>query len=494
MLLLVAGSAIGWQSPLRSDSVSVAGFWGNEVLVDSGAVTAFDATADTAGGIWVAIAYPDNAVGLYYSDDFGSTWHGRWAMRADSTVRQLRLLSGQGDSSFLYLFMLQARGGGDLWLARIRLDSARSDLIPVAVGPDTVDDFSVTLDRDPHYYVYCLYANEHRTGRTGTFTRSLDYGASWESGTDWWNAWDPCISYTTGSTIHCAWRYALSGGEIHYSYNRHYGMSGFWSTYRVVSSGGDQCFDPVVVQTDSSPESQASLWTFYTVGRRDTAIRDLQYSVSWNGGWDWAPGLRFGDPFRDEQQADLAADRTGPNGYVSLCYSCGNRQHGDSVAVYWTCANAYNLNDWLKPVKVSQHPVAELEPRLVYAPHAPMRMPGVLYSQQTGAGPWGVWFAAPWLAAAGKLREESEVEVEPNPAVGPTRLSVNVTRPGSYSVAVYDAAGRLVNNLFSGRLEPGPQSWTWERNSMTHARVSAGTYFIRLVGPGLSAGRRLVLP
>jgi hypothetical protein len=479
---------------LAAGSVAGAGFWQTEVLIDSGAVTAFDVTADTAGRIWVAIAYPDKAVGLYYSDDFGSTWRGHWAMRADSSVRQMQLLAGQGDSSFLYLFMLQAGSGGDLWLARIRPDSAGSDLLPVAVGPDTIDDFSVALDRDAHYYLYCLYANEHRTGRTGTFTRSLDYGVSWESGTDWWNAWDPCISHTTGSTIHCAWRYALNGGEIHYSYNRHYGMSGFWSTYRVVSSEADQCFDPVVVQTDSSPESQASLWTFYTAGRRDTAVRDLQYSVSGNGGQDWTPGLPFGDPFRDEQQADIAADWTGPNGYVSLCYSRGSRQSGDSTSVYWTCANAYNLNDWQRPVKISRFPVAGLAPKLVYAPHSPMRMPGALYSQQAETGPWGVWFTAPWLNADSQAAANVDVPTcWPNPAAATVHLSVNVTRPGNYTLAVYDASGRLVIDLFRGRLEPGPQFWTWNRSLADRARVPAGTYFARLVGPGLSTGHRLVL-
>jgi hypothetical protein len=167
---------------------------------------------------------------------------------------------------------------------------------------------------------------------------------------------------------------------------------------------------------------------------------------------------------------------------------------GDTVAVFWTCANAYNLNDWLKPVKVSRHPVAGLGPRLVYAPHAPMRMPGVLYSQQTAAGPWGVWFAAPWMSAGSPASEKTEeVEVKPNPAAGPVRLGASVTRPGRYSLAVFDAAGRLVIDLFRGRLEPGPQSWTWDRTSSTHARVPAGTYFVRLVGPGVCAGRRLVL-
>src|SRR5512137_1869851 len=92
---------------LMAGPVAAAGFWGAEVLIDSGAVAAFDATADTNGVIWTAIAYPDHAVGLYYSEDFGLTWRGHWAMRADSGIRQMQLLAGQGDSSFLYLFLLQ---------------------------------------------------------------------------------------------------------------------------------------------------------------------------------------------------------------------------------------------------------------------------------------------------------------------------------------------------------------------------------------------------
>jgi len=478
---------------LAAGSVAAAGFWGNDVLIDSGAVAAFDATTDSAGAVWAAIAYPDNAVGLYYSDDFGSTWHGRWSMRVDSAVLQLQLLAGQGDSAFLFLFILQAGNGGDLWLARTQMDSAGFTLYPVAVGPDTVDDFSATIDHDDRYYLYCLYANEHRTGRTGTFTRSLDYGASWESGTDWWNAWDPCISYTTGSTIHCAWRYALNGSEVHYSFNRHYGISGYWSTYRVVSNAADQCFDPAVVQTDSSPESQAAVWVFYTVGRRDTATLDLQYSASSNGGWDWAPGLPFGDRFRDERQPCLAADLSGPNDYVSLCYSSGSRQREDTVAAWWTCANSHDLDGWLKPVIVSRFPLAGLAPKLVYVPHAPMRLPGVFYSQQAEAGPWGVRFTAPWLAAGSAQAEAPATATWPNPSAGAVRLGATVTEPGSYSLTVYDAAGRLVADLFQGRLEPGPQVWTWDRKSPSGRRIPAGTFFVQLRGPGASFSRRLVL-
>jgi len=482
---------------LAVGSVAAAGFWGSEVLIDSGSVTAFDATADTSGGIWAAIAYQDSAVGLYYSGDFGSTWHGRWAMHADASVRQLQLVSGQGDSSFFYLFMLQSGNGGDLWLARIPYDSSQPGLMPVAVGPDTIDDFSVAIDRDAHYYLYCLYVNEHRAGRTGAFTRSLDYGLSWEPGTDWWNAWDPCISYTTGSTIHCAWRYALNGGEIHYSFNRHYGMPGYWSTYRVVSDSlAGQCFDPTVMQADSTPESKAAVWVFYTVGRRDTSVRDLEYSSSTDGGSNWTLGLPFGNSTTEEQQPRLAADRSKPNDYVSLCYAAGSRQSANEVAAYWTCANSSAPDGWLSPVKVSRFPLAGLAPRLVYVPHAPMRLPGVFYSQQTESGPWGVRFAAPWLASSrlpAPVSQSPGPASWPNPSSGPVNFSAAVTEPGHYTLAVYDAAGRLVTSLFDGRLEPGPQYWVWNRTFPSGRRMPAGTFFVRFKGPRSCFTRRLTL-
>ena len=488
------GAILLW---LAAGSTAVAGFWGSEVLIDSGAVSTFDATADDDGILWAAIAYQDHTVALHYSTDYGSTWHVRGSLRADSAIRQLQLLSGQGDSSFLFVFLLEAGNGGDLWLARISPDSGDFTLAPVAAGPDTIDDFSAALDRDGRYYLYCLYANEHRTGRTGTFTRSRDYGLSWEAGTDWWNAWDPCVSYTNGSTIHCAWRYALNGGEIHYSYNRHYAASGYWSTYRLVSdSFAGQCSEPTVVQADSSPESEAAVWVFYTAGRRDTEVLDIEYSASSDGGSNWDLGLPFGNSFRDERQPRLAADLSGPNDYVSLCYSSEVRHPGDTVAAWLTCTNSLDRDGWLEPVRVSQLPLAELPPKLVYVPNAPMRLPGVFYSQLTGTGPWGVRYAAPWLSSSQAPDADLQSPAPclwPNPSNGMVQVSATVTVPGSYSLAVYDAAGRLVSTVFRGWLRPGAQLWTWNRTSLSGGRIPAGTFFLRLKGPGTCFTRRLVL-
>ncbi len=92
-----------------------------------------------------------------------------------------------------------------------------------------------------------------------------------------------------------------------------------------------------------------------------------------------------------------------------------------------------------------------------------MRLPGVFYSQQTETGPWGVRFAAPWLAAESTSANSPLPAAWPNPSTGPVRLSATVTEPGDYSLAVYDAAGRLVSEVFRGWLEPGPQFRTRAR-------------------------------
>jgi hypothetical protein len=58
---------------------------------------------------------------------------------------------------------------------------------------------------------------------------------------------------------------------------------------------------------------------------------------------------------------------------------------------------------------------------------------------------------------------------------------------------VYEAAGRRVSSVFQGRLEPGPQFWTWDRTLPSGRRIPAGTFFVRLQGPGTCITRRLIL-
>jgi hypothetical protein len=264
-----------------------------------------------------------------------------------------------------------------------------------------------------------------------------------------------------------------------------------------VSSGTDQCFDPAVAQSDTGVESQASVWACYTVGRRDSAIRDIEYSLSWDGGWNWAPGISFSEPFQDEWSPALVADRTGPNGYVGLCYLYSGRGSGDTVSVCWSCVNAYDLNDWLSPVRISRSFVSRapgVAPKLVYAPGAPARLPLVFFSRARGQSSDGVWFTGAWIGAEVTPNTDTPgILSVSNPAGDKVSFTVNVEQAGRHSLTVYDLTGRKVCSLFSGTLAPGQRTWTWNRRTAAGAPVPAGVYLVQLAGPDVRSSRLLVL-
>jgi hypothetical protein len=460
-------------------------------VVDSGAVRAFAVAPDTGPTAWAAVARSDDTLCLYRSDDFGASWQPWLRLGLSVAVTKLAVAVGRGESSFVYVFLLEGSNGGDLWLWRVALDTPFAELLPVAVGTDTIDDFSAALDRSTRYYLYCLYVNEHHTGRTGLFVRSDDFGRSWGPGTEFWNCWDPCLAYTAGSTIHCVWRYALTRNQIHYAYNRHYGAARYWSWYQVISQGHDQRWDPVVAQVDTNVESQAALWTFYTTARRETSCLDIENAASWTGGQGWTSGASLGSGCIDEAHCDIAADNTGPGGYVGLCYLSGDRRGGEPARVIWRTANSHDAFFWTSAAQVSTGPAAwEMQPRIIYVPGSPHRMPLIFYGGDSLGAVRGLYCARPGLGSAPDTGPVVPF-AQTSPARSTFRLRLDCPSAGRYHIGLYNAAGQLLATPFSGWLGAGAHDITVRLPSSARS----GTYFARTTGPDfLSSSRLLILP
>ena len=81
-----------------------------------------------------------------------------------------------------------------------------------------------------------------------------------------------------------------------------------------------------------------------------------------------------------------------------------------------------------------------------------------------------------------------DVAAKPNPFGGRTSISYSVPRSGEVSLVVYDAAGRPVRNLASGRREPGRYTATWDAHD-----AAAGVYFYTLKSGKASITRKLIL-
>ena len=82
----------------------------------------------------------------------------------------------------------------------------------------------------------------------------------------------------------------------------------------------------------------------------------------------------------------------------------------------------------------------------------------------------------------------AELSATPNPFGGRTRISYAVPRAGDVSLVVYDAVGRPVQTLASGRREPGRYNATWNAGN-----AADGVYFYTLISGKTSITRKLIL-
>jgi hypothetical protein len=113
-----------------------------------------------------------------------------------------------------------------------------------------------------------------------------------------------------------------------------------------------------------------------------------------------------------------------------------------------------------------------------------------------GSSTAGFHFADAWALTLGPAVSVDGVEdvhalsvlaAGPNPARSRWALAFRTGGTGPVSVRVYDAGGRVVRDLWSGRLRGGHHELDWDLRANDGRRVKSGVYFYEL----RSAGRRL---
>jgi len=86
--------------------------------------------------------------------------------------------------------------------------------------------------------------------------------------------------------------------------------------------------------------------------------------------------------------------------------------------------------------------------------------------------------------AGGPPRELALARPSPNPARTAVGLRFALPRAGRVSLAVHDAAGRLVKRLLDGVHPAGEYATQWDLRDDRGSTVSAGLYFVRLESDG----------
>jgi len=76
----------------------------------------------------------------------------------------------------------------------------------------------------------------------------------------------------------------------------------------------------------------------------------------------------------------------------------------------------------------------------------------------------------------------------PNPFNPTTSINYGLEKDGHVEIMIYDAAGRLVEELMNGHQDGGSYSLTWNASSQ-----ASGMYFVKMVAGDIAQTQKLVL-
>jgi hypothetical protein len=97
-------------------------------------------------------------------------------------------------------------------------------------------------------------------------------------------------------------------------------------------------------------------------------------------------------------------------------------------------------------------------------------------------------------SVTGALGADRNLAAYPNPAGGPVHILYRIPFEQPVDLAVYDASGRKIRSLVSGREPVGVRTVAWDRRDEAGRDVAAGTYFARLIsGDGFQATERITI-
>ncbi len=99
----------------------------------------------------------------------------------------------------------------------------------------------------------------------------------------------------------------------------------------------------------------------------------------------------------------------------------------------------------------------------------------------------GVWILRD-LSTEGPVPDRLVVRAVPNPFDLETSIELVARHAGRHTVRLYDLRGRLVRDLFSGDLDPGPFALPWSGTDTSGRPCASGAYLIRVEGPAGTAG------
>ncbi len=81
----------------------------------------------------------------------------------------------------------------------------------------------------------------------------------------------------------------------------------------------------------------------------------------------------------------------------------------------------------------------------------------------------------------------------PNPFNESVTVDLELPRDCDMSLAIYNAAGQLIRNLYKGQNNSGTYHYTWDGKNHLGASVSSGVYLVKFSAPGVQGVQKILL-
>ncbi|UCF70080.1 MAG: T9SS type A sorting domain-containing protein [candidate division WOR-3 bacterium] len=481
--------------------------WGTDIIIYSGLVNynswamlldvddeAISVDYHRGDTVRAAVACVDSVVRIFISLDNGINWaYERGFTWGTEAVYEPEIIHGP-TGSYWHVIVRTSHGNGNIYGARFD-DAGVLSGAWIESTDDTVTNYSVCSDRaewPTGYYLYCAY---HKSlggpGLDGIWwTRSLDYGASWEAALQlqFSGSGHPDVTYGSGGTIFESYLARMSSGNknINARVSTNYGST--WAGSQIVETDTLIKHGPQIAASHDGTDDAWVVWP-----RRwssDPYDYDLWWAWTQDEGATWSTPGFLSSYFKHEVLPSITVyDTSGMyDPYISYIVTENDTEWTEPIIAtrYWdtdsTWADPDTFNDYepefTRPIQTWQS----------------VGIPALAY---VGAGGQPVYFDA-WSNTA---VEEHEVaaprnllgQTRPNPFVDMTRFSYTVPVSGMVTIRAFNIAGQQVATLVQEHKSTGTYTATWNGKDNAGANLPKGVYFLKLEYNGIDASRKVIL-
>lgn len=441
--------------------------WGNDVQItseDSIYEVELDIHRQT-GNLFAVVLYPSSSsssphCAVYFSSNGGSSWS-----LGNSSVGTTFIKSMSATVLGNHLYVALTYGNYDVYLRRYRVTSGQVDsfsngnyaiTVFTTTPPDTIKEVALVSDQD--------FFDDYMNLFAITSTGKLRYFWSDTAGINWTES--PATGVTNAK---CGLDACTNEG-----YSQYYAFATYVSTDNHIQIDGFDYYGnrTGLVAPIGGPNSR-----FTSVGAyHDTVITVyemsgsavayyIRYASSFNGGATWFL-YNLTDTTTASCLPDVAARDNGGQGIAYAYGTSSNRRFRYTWRDYY--------GSWSTPVQFGDYqPPNNVKPAIEYLGNNRYGCVYVSYSPIYGAA---YFDRSDWTGISEERNNAkiNKMTISPNPSNGAINISYSNDKPGKVRISLYDASGRLVDDLIN-EIKPAGKHFL----NLNNKKLPSGIYFIQ---------------